>query len=194
MIQVATIFTNESVKFKGSVYASQPTFTCSKSTMESTRAICEIWSKLTIKTLERRRRHSIVFIANFEQIQTLFWCFYCWLETSKYRLGFFGILALFNHVFLAYLETIFILCYTFSERLKFLFFKINKTPLKNGESQFKAFELSYSSPILNSFWNNFFQKMSYIIFSQDFVSLMRNDQKCWFRVFFFFTVPGYDLS
>ena len=36
---------------------------------ENTRAKCEICSKLTIKTTERRqRRRSDVFIANFEQI------------------------------------------------------------------------------------------------------------------------------
>lgn len=45
-------------------------------------------------------------------------------------------------------------CYTFFERLKFLFFKIDKTPFKNEQTQnekFEAFELSYSPPIVNNF-------------------------------------------
>ena len=38
---------------------------------------CEICSKLTEKTLERRQRRSGVFIVNFEHIHTLFYCYYC---------------------------------------------------------------------------------------------------------------------
>ena len=37
--------------------------------------MCEIYSKLTIKTLERRRRRSVVFIVNFEHISQLFIAF-----------------------------------------------------------------------------------------------------------------------
>ena len=77
----------------------------------NTRTICEICSKLTIKTPERRQmellvktvngwksltiykkssiwHRSGVFIVNFEQIHRLFWYFYCWLLTSKYHLGY----------------------------------------------------------------------------------------------------------
>ena len=35
---------------------------------ESTKTICEIWSKLTIKTPKWRQRRFGVFIVNFEQI------------------------------------------------------------------------------------------------------------------------------
>ena len=48
----------------------QITFTCSNSTTE-TRKRCEICSKLIIKTPERRRRRSGVFIVNFEHISHL---------------------------------------------------------------------------------------------------------------------------
>ena len=45
---------------------------------KSTRTRCEICSKLTIKTLERRRwRRSDVFIVNFEQISPSVVVFYC---------------------------------------------------------------------------------------------------------------------
>ena len=37
----------------------------------NTRTRCEICSKLTIKTQERHRRHSCVFIVNFEHISHL---------------------------------------------------------------------------------------------------------------------------
>ena len=37
--------------------------------------MCEIYSKLTIKKLERRRRRSVVFIVNFEHISHLFIAF-----------------------------------------------------------------------------------------------------------------------
>ena len=47
----------------------------------STRKRCEICSKLTIETLGRRHwRCSNIF-------HTFFWCFYCWLGTSKCWLG-----------------------------------------------------------------------------------------------------------
>ena len=48
---------------------------------------CEICSKLTIKTAERRHwSRSCVVIVNFEHISHLFfWCFYCW--TAKCLLG-----------------------------------------------------------------------------------------------------------
>ena len=46
---------------------------------------CDICSKLTIKTPERRLwRRSGVFIVNFEHISHLFYYFYCWLWKSKY--------------------------------------------------------------------------------------------------------------
>ena len=52
----------------------------------NTRKMWEIYSKLTIKKTERR--HWLFFIINFEQVFcTLFCCFYCWLWTSKHRLG-----------------------------------------------------------------------------------------------------------
>ena len=40
--------------------------------------MCEICSKLTIKTPERRQKHRF----------TLFWCFHCWLGISKCWLGY----------------------------------------------------------------------------------------------------------
>ena len=44
----------------------------------NTRTMCETCSKSTINTRERRQwRRSGVFIVNFEQILTLFWCFNC---------------------------------------------------------------------------------------------------------------------
>ena len=57
----------------------QPVFTCSKSRME-TREICEICSKLKIKIPER-------LLSTLNRFHVLFWCFYCWLWTSKCRLG-----------------------------------------------------------------------------------------------------------
>ena len=42
----------------------------------NTRTMCEICSKLTIKTTERRH----IF-------HTLFWCYHCWLWTSECHLG-----------------------------------------------------------------------------------------------------------
>ena len=50
----------------------------------NTRKRCKICLKLTIKTTERRhKRRSSVFIVNLEQISHIFWCFYCWIGTSK---------------------------------------------------------------------------------------------------------------
>ena len=47
-------------------------FTCSKLTKKPTRAGCEIWSKLTLKTQARSLlRRSVVFIVNFEHISQL---------------------------------------------------------------------------------------------------------------------------
>ena len=51
---------------------SQLSFTCSKSINRNTRKRCETCSKLTIKTPERRRRRSGVFIVNYEHISHLF--------------------------------------------------------------------------------------------------------------------------
>ena len=62
-----------------------------QSSKENTRAMCEICSKLTIKTTKRRHwtdlRRSGVFIVNSEQFYTFFWCFHRWLWTSKCLLG-----------------------------------------------------------------------------------------------------------
>ena len=49
----------------------QLTFTYSNSTIETAIKMCEICSKLTIKTVERRH-HSIVFVVNFEHILHLY--------------------------------------------------------------------------------------------------------------------------
>ena len=54
----------------------------------NTRTIYEVCSNLTIKTPEQRQWYrSGDFIVNFGQISLIFWCFLCWLCTSKYRLG-----------------------------------------------------------------------------------------------------------
>ena len=51
-------------------------FACSKSPIETLEKRCEICSKLTIKTPERRQwRRSGVFIVNFEHISHLFLVF-----------------------------------------------------------------------------------------------------------------------
>ena len=53
----------------------------------NTRKRCEICSKLTIKTPKRRqRRRSGVLLLTAIMFHTFFWCFYCWLWTSKYLL------------------------------------------------------------------------------------------------------------
>ena len=51
------------------VITSLLTFTCSNSTIETVEKRCEICSKLTLKTPERRRG---VFIGNFEHISPFF--------------------------------------------------------------------------------------------------------------------------
>ena len=52
------------------------------------RTMCEICLKLTVKTPERRQWcHSGVFIVDFNRFHTFFWCFHCWLWTSKCRQG-----------------------------------------------------------------------------------------------------------
>ena len=54
----------------------QLTFICSKSTKKNTRKWCEICSKLTIKTQERRHWcRSSIFIVNFEHISQFFLMF-----------------------------------------------------------------------------------------------------------------------
>ena len=62
-----------SYKFKGTCYDksvfTQPAFTCNN---RNNRTRCEIFSKLTVKTPERRQWHdSGVFIVNFEHISHL---------------------------------------------------------------------------------------------------------------------------
>ena len=53
----------------------------------NTRKMCEICSKLIIKTPERRQwrqwRRSGVFVVNFEHISRIFQLFYCWVWASK---------------------------------------------------------------------------------------------------------------
>ena len=51
------------------------------------RTMCEICSDFTKKTPERRQwRRSGVLLLTLNRFHILFWCFYCWLWTSKYRL------------------------------------------------------------------------------------------------------------
>ena len=74
---VKTIFctTSEFYQIRIQQY-SQPAFTCSKS-----RTMCEISSKLTIKTPERRQwRRSGVFIVNFDHISPLFLVLLFWTD------------------------------------------------------------------------------------------------------------------
>ena len=52
------------------------------------RTMCEICSKLTVKTPELRHwPRSGVLIVNFERFNTLFWYFYCWHWTNTWRVG-----------------------------------------------------------------------------------------------------------
>ena len=52
-----------------------------------TRTMCEICSKLTIKTPERRHDVFLVsLLLTFNKFHTLFLCFHCWLWTRKYWL------------------------------------------------------------------------------------------------------------
>ena len=54
----------------------------------NTGTMCEIYSKLTIKTSEWRHwRRSAVYLLTLNRFHTLFWCFHCWLWTSTQRLG-----------------------------------------------------------------------------------------------------------
>ena len=48
----------------------------------NTRAMCEICSKLTINTPERRQ-----WLLNLNRFYTMLCCFHCWQWTSKYLLG-----------------------------------------------------------------------------------------------------------
>ena len=48
---------------------------------KSTWKTCEICSKLTIKTSERRQ------LLTLNRFHTLFWCSYCWLTLTKCQLG-----------------------------------------------------------------------------------------------------------
>ena len=51
------------------------------------RTMCEICSDFTKMTPERRQwRRSGVLLLTLNRFHILFWCFYCWLWTSKYRL------------------------------------------------------------------------------------------------------------
>ena len=47
------------------------------------RTMCEICSKLTIKIDVAR----VSLLLALKRFHTLFWCFYCWLWTSKWRLN-----------------------------------------------------------------------------------------------------------
>ena len=54
----------------------------------SNKTMCEIYSKLTIKTPERHQwRPSGIFIVNSELISHIVWCFHCWLWTSQCQSG-----------------------------------------------------------------------------------------------------------
>ena len=54
----------------------------------NSRSMCEIWSKLIIKTLEQSHwRRSGVFIICFERISFIVTLFPCWLWTMKYWLA-----------------------------------------------------------------------------------------------------------
>ena len=54
----------------------------------NTRKLCEIGSKLRIKTPEQRHWcHSGIFMLNLNRFHTFFWCFHRWLWTSKFQIG-----------------------------------------------------------------------------------------------------------
>ena len=54
----------------------QPAFTCSKSAKETPEKKCKIYSKLTIKTPERRHDVGLVSLSlTLNRFHTLFWCF-----------------------------------------------------------------------------------------------------------------------
>ena len=66
-VKLRTIVKRSSWKTSGNT--SQLTFTCSKSAIEALSKGCKLYSKLTIKTPERRHwRRSGVFIVNFNHI------------------------------------------------------------------------------------------------------------------------------
>ena len=76
-------------KFQAWFYTSNrtsPNIYLFKVNNRNTRKRLGICSKLTIKTPERLRRRSSVFIGNFEHISHLFIVFYCWLWTRKCKL------------------------------------------------------------------------------------------------------------
>ena len=57
--------------------------------METPEIMCEICSKLTIETTERRhwRHFESLLLLTMSRSRTLFWCFHNWLLTSKCWLG-----------------------------------------------------------------------------------------------------------
>ena len=74
-------------KLESLFQTAQLTFTCSKSTIETIKKKCEISSKLTIKTLDRRQsRRSGAFNVNFQHISHLFLLFLL-LALNKYMLA-----------------------------------------------------------------------------------------------------------
>ena len=59
----------------------QPAFICSKSTMEAPEQCVKSAQNL------RQWRVLVSLLSALSRFHTLFWCFHCWLWTSKYRLG-----------------------------------------------------------------------------------------------------------
>ena len=53
---------------------------------EKTRTVCEICSKLTITTPERRQWHCPNLLLTLNRFHSLFYCFHSWLWASKHRL------------------------------------------------------------------------------------------------------------
>ena len=51
------------------------------------RTMCEICSKLTIKTPERLHRRPGVFLLTLNIFASLFWCFKCWFWASRNRVA-----------------------------------------------------------------------------------------------------------
>ena len=61
---------------------------CFKVNNGNMKTICKTCSNITMKKLEKRqKRCSGIFIVNFEHISHIFWCFHCWILTSKCRLS-----------------------------------------------------------------------------------------------------------
>ena len=74
--------------FKMFYILTHPAFNCSNSN-RNTRTICEICSKLTMKTLERRQlRRSGVFIVHFEQISPIVLMFLSLTLNKKMSVGY----------------------------------------------------------------------------------------------------------